>query len=386
MPEKIGNVLNYASQIEGNTLNQAHTLSKMPFIFGHVALMPDAHLGKGATVGSVIATEGAIIPAAVGVDIGCGMYAIETNLSQEDLPDDLNPILNAIGDAVPAGVGQGHETTANFAKIINRVPATRFDSKMLKRAGEQFGTLGSGNHFVEMSIDERGMVWIVLHSGSRGIGNLLARKHIRNAQDLMKLYHIQLEDRDLAYLVQDTPEFKEYMADLLWAQDYAFYNRERMMLNIIDQLQFHTPSLRAFHPGRHIQTHHNFTEMEHHWGRNVWVTRKGATRAREGELLVIPGSMGTDTYIGEGLGNSAAFQSAPHGAGRRMSRSQAKRELTVESLHEKMGDRTWLAGKDQALLDEHPDSYKDIHQVMEDSKDLVRPIHRLDAVVNYKGT
>ena len=378
--------------MEPNTIEQAAKTSRLPFLAGHVALMPDAHVGKGSTVGSVIPTKGAIIPAAIGVDIGCGMIAVETDLTANDLPDSLDPLLSEIAWSIPAGVGRGHEgsdlqqqaygtwaTTAILDRGLNQPYMT---DKQWQTARKQFGSLGSGNHFVEVCLDERDIVWVVLHSGSRGIGNQLASQHIEGARGLMERYFIDLEDRDLAYLVEGTPEFDAYINAMLWSQDYALGNRDQMMnaaLPKLFQACGHGKELRR------INCHHNFTEMEHHHGRNVWLTRKGAIRARTGDLGVIPGSMGTSSYIVEGLGNPASYCSCSHGAGRRLSRGRARRELTVESFREKMEGKMWQGKQAEALLDEHPDSYKDIDQVMADQADLVRPLHTLHQVLNYKG-
>lgn len=391
MPEKIADkVLSWASDIDYNTIEQASKLSRMPFVHNHVALMPDAHLGKGATVGSVIATKGAIIPAAVGVDIGCGMIAVQTDLYADGLPDDLHGLLSRIEQAVPAGVGQGHDSASNqFDTFLrtgdNEARFLEFDTRQARKAGEQFGSLGSGNHFVEVCLDESDGVWIVLHSGSRGIGNQLATEHISNAKGLMRKMFINLEDPDLAYFVQDTPEFDAYIRDMLWAQRYAYANRERMMDLVLRALAKEL-DVNAVRVCERINCHHNYTEQENHMGENLWVTRKGAIRARDTDYGVIPGSMGAASFIVKGKGSPASFTSASHGAGRRMSRGEAKRTLNVESLRDSMGSRIWLDKSADKLIDEHPDSYKDIYGVMEDQRDLVEIEHELRQVLNYKGT
>lgn len=387
MPIKHDNVLVWGSDIEPGTIDQAAQAARMPFIAGHLALMPDAHIGKGSTVGSVIPTHGAIIPAAIGVDIGCGMIAVETDRTAEHLPDDLTPLLSAIEQSVPAGVGQGHEVaTEHWRNWLNAQfnGRTRPDltDKEASKASTQFGSLGSGNHFVEVCLDERDHVWLVLHSGSRGVGNMLASRHIEGAKGLMKRYFIDLEDPDLAYLVEGTPEFDAYITAMLWSQEYAMQNRAAMVDAALPKLFAATGGGTDL---ERVNCHHNFTERENHHGRNVWLTRKGAIRARTGDLGVIPGSMGTRSYIVEGLGNPASYNSCSHGAGRRLSRGRARRELTIESFVESMEGKTWQGDMADKLLDEHPDSYKDIDQVMADQADLVTIKHTLRQVLNYKG-
>jgi tRNA-splicing ligase RtcB len=378
-------LLSWASDIEPETVEQAARAARLPFVAGHVALMPDAHVGIGATVGSVIPTDGAIIPAAVGVDIGCGMIASETDLVAADLPESLRALMPLIEQRIPAGVGKGHHavlagTEERLAELGR--PATTLDTKQEKTVAEQFGTLGSGNHFVEVCLDERDRVWTVLHSGSRGIGNQLASKHIDKAKHLAKSMFVPLEDPNLAYFAQGTPQFEAYVEDMLWAQRYAMASRQRMadaanrsLLEVVG----HGSVVRT------VNAHHNFAQLEHHGGRDVWVTRKGAIKADVGDEGVIPGSMGTRSYIVKGKGNPASYNSCSHGAGRRMSRTQARKSLTVESLKEAMGDRTWNSDRAKSLLDEHPDAYKSIDQVMADQADLVEIQHTLRQVFNYKG-
>lgn len=364
--------------LEPQALEQAIRSSRLPFIEGHVALMPDAHYGMGATVGSVIPTRDAIIPAAVGVDIGCGMIAAKLNLTSHDLPDDLQPLHSRIAQTVPAGVGQGHNDLAPLATI----PAgDHWTPRLIEKAAKQFGSLGSGNHFVEVCLDENDDVWLVLHSGSRGVGNEVAKVHIEGAKALMKRYFIELEDPDLAYLVAGTPEFDAYITDMLWAQDYAMGNRATMLGLVLDAVRTIAPDATIT---EQINCHHNFTQLEHHRGKNLWITRKGAIKAAAGDRGVIPGSMGTRSYIVSGLGSTAAYCSCSHGAGRRMSRAAAKKNLTFESLETLMEGKAW--NHDAALLDEHPDSYKDIDVVMENQRDLVRIDHTLHQILNYKGT
>lgn len=378
----------WGSDIDGGTINQALKASRLPILAGPVALMPDAHVGIGATVGSVIATERAVIPSAVGVDLGCGMIAAELDLTANQLPDDLGPLLDRISQVIPAGVGQGHGDhgygTSAGAKWLRYNPAkTELSERQHKAAVTQFGSLGSGNHFFEVCLDERDRVWIVLHSGSRGIGNQLAQAHIAEARGLEALLTERLEDRDLMWLTEGTPEFSAYVDDMLWAQDYARANRDQMM----------TAALAAFWEfighGREtfrVNCHHNFCQQEQHAGRNVWITRKGAIRADAGRFGVIPGSMGTRSYIVRGLGNPDSWDSCSHGAGRRHSRAAAKRMFTVDDLAAQMGGKTWQADKAEALLDEIPSAYKNIDQVMADQADLVEVMHTLRQILNYKGT
>ena len=387
----MGEVKNWASLLEENTRLQAQMLSRSSVVWGHVALMPDAHLGLGATVGSVIATKGAVIPAAVGVDIGCGMIAVETSLKKADLPVSLHPLHQRIGRSVPSGIGgrgQRDEIEPRADKWLGEnLPSERVTgTKLYHRAAVQLGTLGSGNHFVEVCLDETEKVWVVIHSGSRGVGNRLADIHIRAAKNLCREAGIELEDRDLAYLTEGTESFDAYIEDMNWAQGYALTNREFMMDAVLDQL------FRFVGQGTEVQRincHHNFTKREEHYGEIVWLTRKGAIFAGVGALGVVPGSMGAATYITSGLGNPESYSSSAHGAGRQRSRSAAKRELELEGdqgLREYMAGVAWNAADAKALMDEHPLAYKDIDQVMEDQKDLCRPIHRLSQILNYKGT
>ncbi len=384
MPNQIApNLLSWASEIDPGTIEQAARTARQRFVSGHVALMPDAHIGIGATVGSVIPTEDAIIPAAVGVDIGCGMVATETTLTAADLPDTLAALMPMVEHRIPAGVGKGHaDPSMDRALSELGLPHTDLNPKQTKKVSEQFGTLGSGNHFVEVCLDERDRVWTVLHSGSRGIGNQLATMHIVGAKKLMKKQAIGLEDPDLAYLIQSTPEFTAYIEDMLWAQRYAMASRARMDKVLINAL------FRVVGKGQRVRTincHHNFTQQETHNGKELWITRKGAIKADTGDEGVIPGSMGTQSYIVRGLGNPDSYNSCSHGAGRRMSRSRAKRELSAKSLTEAMHGRTWNADRAAALVDEHPEAYKSIDQVMQDQKDLVEIQHTLHQIFNYKG-
>ena len=390
-PLNIGpNVLSWlpAEQIEDSAMQQIENLSGMPFIFRHVAVMPDCHFGMGATVGSVIPTHRAIIPAAVGVDIGCGMIAVKTPLQRADLPDDLSDIRKAVEHQVPLSAGHYNRSIKKTAKPrIEQLAAKaaelerlEFYDKIGKNWRKQLGSLGSGNHFIEIVLDEDGYAWAFLHSGSRGIGNRIATHHIGIAKKLMEKWYINLPDPDLAYLVQDTPEFDAYIADLEWAQEFALLNREEMMERIIRILQYRCGD---FEEVERIQCHHNFTKREHHFGQNILVSRKGAIEAKEGQLGLIPGSMGTRSYVVRGKGNAASFNTAPHGAGRRMSRGQARKAFTMDDF-----DRDMVGievNRSEAFLDELPGAYKDVDLVMEQSADLVEVVHTFRQIVNVKG-
>jgi tRNA-splicing ligase RtcB len=386
MPERLGpKLVSWAPELEDLARAQAERTAALAIVEGHVALMPDAHWGLGATVGSVIPTAAAVIPAAVGVDIGCGMVASRLDIEAGDLPDDLDPWLGELARAIPAGVGRGHDEPQGseaLDQLMAEAPVD--DAKERRRAVEQFGSLGSGNHFVELCLDERDRAWFVLHSGSRGIGNRLATRYIQRAKGLMKERMESLEDPDLAYFVEGTPEFAEYIQAMQWSQRYAFANRARMTeaaLDVIRRLM-----RREVVEEEHINCHHNFTEQEEHGGRRLWITRKGAIRAAHGDRGVIPGSMGTSSYIVTGLGNEESWRSCAHGAGRRMGRKEARRRFTGADLERAMGGRVWRRDQARALVDEIPDAYKDIDEVMEAQKDLVRVDHVLHQVLNYKGT
>ena len=386
MPTTINpKLVSWASDIEPETVRQAEKTARLPIVEGHVALMPDAHVGIGATVGSVIPTKGAVIPSAVGVDIGCGMIAAELDVTEDQLPDSLEPLLRRIGRAVPAGVGKGHDAAEAEAGrwLAAHKPATDLSRDQAAKAAKQFGTLGSGNHFFELCLDERGRVWVVLHSGSRGIGNQLAQLHIAKARRLAKQAMLDLEDLDLAWFVQGTPEFEAHVADMLWAQDYARSNRARMMDRAMAEVIAFIGTGRET---RRINCHHNFSQREVHEGKELWVTRKGAIRADKGDLGVIPGSMGTRSYIVQGKGNPRSWTSCSHGAGRRHSRTQARKLFTDADLTRAMAGKVWLKHRAGALLDEIPAAYKDIDQVMADQEDLVTVLHTLQQVLNYKGT
>jgi tRNA-splicing ligase RtcB len=386
MPTTVNDkLISWASEVDQATLRQAEKTARLPVVEGHVALMPDAHVGIGATVGSVIPTKGAIIPSAIGVDIGCGMVAAELDVTEAQLPDSLVPLLGRIEVALPAGIGKGHGTVGRSAErwLAAHKPATDLSADRAATAARQFGSLGSGNHFFELCVDERNRCWVVLHSGSRGIGNKLAQDHIAKAKKLAKEAMLHLEDPDLAYFVQGTVEFDAYIADMRWAQDYARANRDQMMDNAMREV---FTFLGFGRETRRINCHHNFTELEVHSGRQLWVTRKGAIKAGKDDLGVIPGSMGTRSYIVAGKGNAVSWQSCSHGAGRRCSRTQAKRLYTGADLAEQMKGKVWLADRAASLVDEIPSAYKDIDQVMADQADLVEVLHTLHQVLNYKGT
>jgi tRNA-splicing ligase RtcB (3'-phosphate/5'-hydroxy nucleic acid ligase) len=354
-------------------------------------VMPDCHLGKGATVGSVIATQGAVIPAAVGVDVGCGMVAVKTKFFAEDLPDNLDKLRSGIERRIPlgAGAGSGNKNLTDTARerVMKLKSIARDDyDKVDKNWTNALGSLGSGNHFIEICLDENKQVWVVLHSGSRGIGNRLATKHIKIAQKLMDENSVSLKDRDLAYLLENTPEFEAYIADLLWAQDFALLNREEMMDRVMKELSYtfykedgHQSEIEL----ERINCHHNFTQPEKHFGNDVWITRKGAIQMKKDQKGIIPGSMGTRSYIVSGLENPYSYNSAPHGAGRRLSRTEAKRQYTLKDLEAAMGNISFRLSK--SLIDEIPMAYKNIDEVMENSRELVQVERVLQQIVNIKG-
>lgn len=389
--ERISNrLLNWASLLEDRTRDQAVTTSRMPFIHPHLALMPDAHLGLGATVGSVIPTLGAIMPAAVGVDIGCGMIAVRTQFTREDVEHvaaPLSVLREAIERAIPLSAGGKNNRVVGTAQPrIDELTRMADDIGLdpadhVKDWQRQLGSLGSGNHFIEVSLDETDTVWLFLHSGSRGVGNRIAGHHIKVAQALMEKWWIDLPDRDLAYLVEGTPEFDAYIAELRWAQHFALLNREEMMDRVVRQAEEYFGT--AIVERERINCHHNFTERERHFGKEVWVSRKGAISAREGQPGLIPGSMGTASYVVAGRGNPLALHSSPHGAGRQFSRSAARKAFTIDQLREAM---TGIEFRDtDAFLDEIPQAYKPIDQVMADAADLVEIRHTLRQIVNVKG-
>ncbi|MCJ1709330.1 RtcB family protein [Microbacterium sp. VKM Ac-2923] len=381
-------LVSWASLIDEKTIEQARTSSRMPFIYPHLALMPDAHLGLGATVGSVIPTLGAVMPAAVGVDIGCGMIAVKTQFQASDLDGrNLAEVRQQIERAIPLSAGRDNRrivATAEprVAELEELAAKAGFDPATY--AGhwrQQLGSLGSGNHFIEISLDENDDVWMFLHSGSRGVGNRIAQHHIKVAQHLARQWWIELPHPDLAYLVEGTPEFARYIRELRWAQHFALLNREEMMDRVANQLGrfLETP----VEERERINCHHNFTESERHFGKQVWVSRKGAIMADAGRPGLIPGSMGTASYVVEGRGNPVALNSSPHGAGREHSRSAARRTFTHEQLREAM---VGIEYRDtDAFIDEIPQAYKPIDRVMADAADLVSVRHTLRQIVNVKG-
>jgi tRNA-splicing ligase RtcB len=379
-------LVTWASIIEPDTLAQAKTASTMPFVFPHIALMPDAHLGKGATVGSVIPTLGAIIPAAVGVDIGCGMIAVRTQFARTDFSDrSLRELREAIEAAIPLSAGKYNAELTDTAQArcdeLSALAGIEAADRLSPQWRFQLGTLGSGNHFIEVTVDETDQVWLFLHSGSRGVGNKIAQHHIAVAQQLCKMWWISLPDSDLAYLVEGTEEFSAYIRDLRWAQQFALLNREEMMDRVVGCVSgwIGTP----VEEQERINCHHNFTQQERHFGRDVWLSRKGAIEATAGTPGLIPGSMGTASYVVVGKGNKLALNSSPHGAGRNFSRSAARRQFTAEQLREAMAGIEYR--DTDAFIDEIPQAYKDIDQVMADATDLVEVRHTLRQIVNVKG-
>ncbi|KDP85021.1 RtcB family protein [Cupriavidus basilensis] len=381
---------------EGARAQLANT-AQMPFIFKHLAVMPDVHLGKGSTIGSVIPTQGAIIPAAVGVDIGCGMIAVKTTLCAGDLPDNLGPLRSAIEKAVPHGRSNNRSgrdkgawgdvpdtvdaswaaLAGGFERITQKYPKlTRTNNR------NHLGTLGTGNHFIEVCLDESQSVWFMLHSGSRGVGNAIGNTFIELAQADMRRHFINLPDRDLAYLVEGSQHYEDYVFAVEWAQQYARRNRELMMANVLDAARAVIGKPFAAEMEA-VNCHHNYVQKERHFGEDVLVTRKGAVSAKAGELGIIPGSMGARSYIVRGKGNEESFCSCSHGAGRTMSRTEAKRHFTVDD--QRRATEGVECRKDAEVIDEIPMAYKDIDAVMAAQSDLVEIVHTLKQVVCVKG-
>jgi tRNA-splicing ligase RtcB len=383
--------------IEPQALGQLKNVASLPFIHKHVAVMPDVHWGMGATVGSVIPTVGAIIPAAVGVDIGCGMMAVRTTVRAEHLPDDLAPLRSAIEAAVPHGrtdnggradVGAWQadppaaaharwaELEAGYQAVIDKHPKTAHP-----RGLGHLGTLGTGNHFIELCLDEEGALWVMLHSGSRGVGNRFGTYFIERAKHEMRRWFINLPDADLAYFPEGTEGFVDYIRAVSWAQKYARANREVMMEQVLGVLKAQWPDLVASELA--VNCHHNYVTRERHFGADVYVTRKGAVRAGAGELGIIPGSMGAKSFIVRGKGNPDSFETCSHGAGRAMSRAEAKRRFSLED--HAAATAHVECRKDAGVIDETPMAYKDIDAVMAAQSDLVEIVHTLRQVVCVKG-
>lgn len=380
-------LMSWASILDAKTLEQALATSTLPFIYPHLALMPDAHLGKGATVGSVIPTLHAIVPAAVGVDIGCGMIAVRTQYSVKELPRDRKRLREDIERAIPLSAGHNNRSVQATAEPriaeLKKLAATAgFNpAQYLAKWELQLGSLGSGNHFIEVSADETDAVWLFLHSGSRGVGNKIAQHHIGVAQQVTRKRGTRLPDPDLAYLEEGTSEFRRYIEELRWAQHFALLNREEMMDRVIRQFSHWVGG--HVRERERINCHHNFTQLETHYGKSVWVSRKGAIRAEPGDPGLIPGSMGTASYVVEGLGNPVSLNSSPHGAGREYSRNAARKTFTLAELKEAMHGIEFRAS--EAFIDEIPAAYKPIDVVMRDAADLVKVRHKLRQLVNVKG-
>jgi len=375
------------ASIEAEAMKQIKNISEMPFTFKHVAVMPDCHVGKGATVGTVIATKGAVIPAAVGVDIGCGMIAVKTSLHRSDLPD-LKAIREGIERRIPMSAGRFNTTISASARPrIEELRTVAGSRNLNKEFGTkswelELGSLGGGNHFIEVCVDQDDRIWLTLHSGSRGIGNKIGTFYIKAAQRVMSAKRINLPDHDLAYLSENHEHFDQYLTDLRWAQQFALFNREEMMDRLIAEIASHVPTSTKIERER-INCHHNFTQIENHFGQNVWVTRKGAIQAKKGQKAMIPGSMGTRSYIVSGLENPMAFHSAPHGAGRRFSRTKARQRFSFADLQRSMEGIEFRAKKE--FIDEIPGAYKDIDEVMANAGELIAIDHTLKQIINVKG-
>lgn len=382
--------------VDDGARRQLLKAAQMPFIFKHVAVMPDVHVGIGATVGSVIPTKNAIIPAAVGVDIGCGMMACRTSLTADDLPDNLGHVRAAIEKAVPHGRSSGRRrdkgswhnapqtSEAAWSKLVDRFDVITDKHKVIRNSNNlnHLGTLGTGNHFIEVCLDEADRVWFMLHSGSRGVGNRIGRYFIELAKRDMEKWFINLPDKDLAYFPEGTDHFDEYVEAVEWAQDFAFSNRQVMMQNVIAAARDVLPVTFEAQV-QAVNCHHNYVSRENHFGENIFVTRKGAVRARKGDMGIIPGSMGTRSYIVRGLGQEESFCSCSHGAGRVMSRTEAKKRVSMEEHLDAV--KNVECRKDAAVIDETPAAYKPIDDVMEAQKDLVEVVHTLRQVVCVKG-
>lgn len=380
--------------LEDSARQQLQNIAALPFVGPWVAVMPDVHLGKGATVGSVVPTRGAIIPAAVGVDIGCGMAAVRTTLTAKDLPDNLAQLRSSIERGVPVGNGPGgeHRTLPDgiHARLAESGLAERLESIKAKhrkirtdKVDRQIGTLGGGNHFIEVCLDEADAVWVMLHSGSRGTGNLIGSYFIQRAREELahRVLGFQLPDKDLAFFVEGEPLFDDYVEAVSWAQDYARANREAMMARVLAEMRHRLPKFQL--AAMAVNCHHNYVQKEAHGGQDLLVTRKGAVSAREGELGIIPGSMGTQSFIVRGKGNADSFHSCSHGAGRVMSRTAARQQITLAQHREATAHVE--CRKDAAVIDESPAAYKSIDAVMAAQTDLVEVVHTLRQVLCVKG-
>jgi tRNA-splicing ligase RtcB len=380
--------------VEPEARRQLQNIAAIPFVGPWVAVMPDVHLGKGATVGSVIPTKGAIIPAAVGVDIGCGMAAVRTSLRAKDLPDSLAYLRSSIERSVPVGNGGGGEHRRLPASIETRLTQSGLAERLLAikakhrqirtdKLDRQLGTLGGGNHFIEICLDEADAVWVMLHSGSRGTGNLIGTYFIERAREKLatRTLGFHVPDKDLAFFIEGEPLFEDYVEAVLWAQDYARANREAMMARVLDEMRRQLPKFQLEKTA--VNCHHNYVQREEHFGESLLITRKGAVSARAGELGIIPGSMGAKSYIVRGKGNPDSFCSCSHGAGRRMSRTAAKQQITLKQHREATAHVE--CRKDPGVIDESPAAYKDIDAVMAAQRDLVDVVHTLRQVVCVKG-
>jgi tRNA-splicing ligase RtcB len=386
-----GVVKSWASIIDTATQRQAEKISRVAILDGYLALMPDAHYGYGPPVGSALKTRSAVMPYAVGVDIGCGMIAVETDLSRDAFRGIEGNVLGHIRELIPSGVGEGHKRPLPQAEQFvadNGYPEGLDETALAKRGEDlrrkalvQFGTLGAGNHFVEVCEDADGRVWLLLHSGSRGIGNLLASEHAGIAKQFCANEGINLEDSDFAYFPAEAAEASAYLSDMLWAQRYAFAQREAMMDSLMQSVERELGS--DWNALQRINCHHNYAEQLANG--EGWITRKGAIDASEGKMGIIPGSMGSATYIVRGRGNAEAYNTSPHGAGRVLGRNQARKTVSETDFREQMAGKTWLDRDAKRLLDEAPSAYKPIEQVIEDSKDLIEPMTVLSQFINYKG-
>jgi tRNA-splicing ligase RtcB len=380
--------------LEEQAQRQLQNIAALPFVGPWVAVMPDVHLGKGATVGSVVPTRGAIIPAAVGVDIGCGMAAVRTTLRASDLPDNLAQLRSSIERGVPVGNGRGGDhhrlpdgidTRLAQSGLVERLDAIKAKHRKIRtdKIDKQLGTLGGGNHFIEICLDETGAVWVMLHSGSRGTGNLIGSYFIERAREELsrRVLGFHLPDKDLAFFMEGEPLFDEYVEAVSWAQDYARHNREAMMARVLNEMRHRLPKFQLEKMA--VNCHHNYVQRETHGGESLLVTRKGAVSAREGELGIIPGSMGTRSYIVRGKGNPDSFHSCSHGAGRVMSRTAARQNITLAQHREATAHVE--CRKDTAVIDESPAAYKSIDAVMAAQTDLVEVVHTLRQVLCVKG-